>query len=101
MVAAWQYLQYPENMAFEIKRIIKPKGLLIISFSNRAFWSKAPRIWKEGSDLDHINYIKRVLIAQGWEISKIISENNNKSQGFLDFLRVEQDPFYSVLATIN
>ena len=41
IVAGWQYLQYPENVALELKRIIRPKGKLIISFSNRAFWTKA------------------------------------------------------------
>ena len=33
MVAAWQYLQYPEEIALELKRVIRPSGQLIISFS--------------------------------------------------------------------
>jgi len=45
MVAAWQYLQYPENLTKEIARILSRNGKIIIAFSNRAFWHKAPKIW--------------------------------------------------------
>ena len=45
MVAAWQYLQYPENLTKEIARILSREGKFIIAFSNRAFWHKAPNIW--------------------------------------------------------
>ena len=38
MVAAWQYLQYPENLTKEIARILNDQGKFIIAFSNRAFW---------------------------------------------------------------
>ena len=44
IVAAWQYLQYPENLTEEISRILNNEGKLIISFSNRAFWHKAPNL---------------------------------------------------------
>ncbi len=98
MVAAWQYLQYPEKIAFELRRIIKPGGHLIISFSNRAFWEKAPTIWREGSDLDHIIYIKKVLIAQGWPEPEYIFESGRKL-GLFNFMFSSRDPFFSVLAT--
>ena len=97
MVAAWQYLQYPEKLAFNLKRVMKPKGQLIVSFSNRAFWAKAPRIWTEGSDIDHINYIKNVLKTQGWSNLQYITETTKKS-GVMSFLDINGDPFFSVLA---
>ncbi|AAQ00491.1 MULTISPECIES: methyltransferase domain-containing protein [Prochlorococcus] len=98
MVAAWQYLQYPEELAFDLKRIIKPKGKLIVSFSNRAFWSKAPLVWTQGSDLDHINYIKNVLVKQGWAEPEVIVKVPKK-EGFLGFLGAGGDPFFSVIAS--
>ncbi len=98
MTAAWQYLQEPEEIAVEIKRIIKPSGELIVSFSNRAFWSKAPRIWTDGSDLDHINYIKSVLISQGWKKLSHLQEIT-KSPRFLGLYSSYGDPFFSVLAS--
>ena len=76
---------------------MKPKGQLIVSFSNRAFWTKAPRIWTEGSDIDHINYIKNVLKAQGWSNLEYIAETTKKS-GTMSFLNINGDPFFSVLA---
>ena len=81
-----------------MKRIIRPKGLLIISFSNRAFWTKAPKIWTEGSDLDHINYIRSILISQGWDKPKIISEITFP-KGLLGKIGLNGDPFFSIVAT--
>ena len=98
MVAGWQYLQYPEKIAFNLKQVIKPNGKLIVSFSNRAFWTKAPRIWTEGSDIDHINYIKNVLIAQGWNNLEFIAEETKKS-GLVSLFDINGDPFFSVLAS--
>ena len=100
MVAAWQYLQYPEKVAGELKRVVKKGGKLIVSFSNRAFWTKAPRIWTEGSDFDHLNYVKDVLIAQGWPEAQLISEPTQKA-GFFSFLELNGDPFFSVLVNNN
>ncbi len=98
MVAAWQYLQYPEEIALELNRVIRPKGQLIISFSNRAFWNKSPRIWVESSDIERINYINQILISQGWEKPKSIFERT-RSNGIIGLMRGEGDPFLSVIAT--
>ena len=49
IVAGWQYLQYPEKVSLELSRVIKSDSLLIISFTNRAFWTKAPNIWTYSS----------------------------------------------------
>ena len=50
MVAAWQYLQYPENLTKEVARILSSQGKIIIAFSNRAFWHKAPNIWTSSTE---------------------------------------------------
>ncbi len=98
MVAAWQYLQQPEELAEELKRVIKKQGKLIISFSNRAFWTKAPRVWTNGTYLDHINYISAVLLAQGWPAPESIAEETTLKSVF-GFLPLKGDPFFSVIAT--
>ncbi len=98
MVAAWQYLQQPEELAAELRRVIVPNGKLIVSFSNRAFWDKAPRIWIEGSDMDHINYIKAVLVSQGWSDIEYIAEDMGRT-GIFKFIVKNSDPFFSVIAT--
>ncbi len=97
MVAAWQYLQQPEAVASEIRRIVKSKGKLIISFSNRAFWNKTPKIWREGSDLDHIDYITDVLRSQGWSEIRPLVEQTYTNKLF-QVLGRQGDPFFSIIA---
>ena len=71
MVAAWQYLQYPENLTREIARILSSKGKFIIAFSNRAFWHKAPNIWTTSNEEDRIKYVRKVLISNGLMSQKL------------------------------
>ena len=95
MVAAWQYLQYPEKLSLEISRILKSKGKLIISFTNRAFWSKAPYIWTNSSEEERINYVKEIIVSNGFQKPKIIRRFINQNSLF-PFLN--KDPFYCLIA---
>ena len=63
MVAAWQYLQYPEKVSGEIARILKQNGKFIIAFSNRAFWHKAPNIWTYSSESERIEYVRNIPVS--------------------------------------
>ena len=74
IVAGWQYLQYPEKVSLELSRVIKSDSLLIISFTNRAFWTKAPNIWTYSSEEKRIAYVTSVLTSNGWRIEKILNE---------------------------
>ena len=100
IVAGWQYLQYPEKVSSELSRIIKRDSLLVVSFSNRAFWTKSPNIWTNSSEDQRIKYVKSVLSANGWRVEKIFNEKTyeNKLLGFYSF---ESDPFFSVVARNN
>ncbi len=98
LVAAWQYLQYPEKIAMELRRVIKPNGQLIVSFSNRAFWNKSPRIWVDGSDMDRIKYIEKILKITGWSSVDFIAEEITNNSIFPFFI-AKGDPFFSVFAT--
>tara|TARA_Y100001933_G_scaffold237218_1_gene259854 strand:+ start:245 stop:880 length:636 start_codon:yes stop_codon:yes gene_type:complete len=95
MVAAWQYLQYPEKIAEEIARILSKKGKLIISFSNRAFWHKAPNIWTYSSENERIDYVRNILVNNGFREPKVIKKFTQKNS-FLPFLN--HDPFYCVIS---
>ena len=97
MVAAWQYLQYPELIAEEILRILSNKGKVLISFSNRAFWSKAPNIWINSNEEERISYIKNVLSSIGFKKIRIIKKFVGKKVVFLNFLN--SDPFYCIIAS--
>ncbi len=96
MVAAWQYLQYPEDIMAEIFRSLTHKGQIIVSFSNRAFWDKTPNIWRYGTDDDHIKYVEKVLSSQGFTDIHAIKQKG-ESRGINKFLGIEGDPFFSVM----
>ena len=96
MVAAFQYLQYPEALTRDIARILSDKGKIIISFSNRAFWHKAPNIWTSSTEEERLKYVRKVLISNGFEEPRIIRKFNDTSFNFLPFLK--NDPFYCLIA---
>tara|TARA_Y100001968_G_C19453588_1_gene770500 strand:+ start:1009 stop:1671 length:663 start_codon:yes stop_codon:yes gene_type:complete len=97
IVAGWQYLQYPEAISEELSRITKKGGKLIISFSNRAFWTKATRIWTESSDEQRIEYIAKVLAKNGWFLDRII-KSNEISNRILSMFSLQPDPFFSIIS---
>ena len=100
IVAGWQYLQYPEKVSLELSRVIKSDSLLIISFTNRAFWTKAPNIWTYSSEEKRIEYVTSVLTSNGWRIEKILNETTQDKKLF-GFYSSESDPFFSVIARNN
>ena len=100
IVAGWQYLQYPEKVSLELSRVIKSDSLLIISFTNRAFWTKAPNIWTYSSEEKRIAYVTSVLTSNGWRIEKILNEKTQDKKRF-GFYSSESDPFFSVIARNN
>ena len=100
IVAGWQYLQYPEKVSLELSRVIKSDSLLIISFTNRAFWTKAPNIWTYSSEEKRIEYVTSVLTSNGWRIDKILNEKTQDKKLF-GFYSSESDPFFSVIARNN
>ncbi len=100
IAAGWQYLQYPELVTIELSRIIKSDSLLIISFTNRAFWTKSPNIWINSSEEERIDYVKNILTANGWRIERIFNEKTYVKRLF-GLYKSEGDPFFSVVARNN
>ena len=100
IVAGWQYLQQPEAIAAELLRITRPGGQVLVSFSNRMFFTKAPQIWADGSDQDHLEYVASVLLAQGWCQPEVIAEQT-RNAGLAGYFGGKGDPFFSVIAQKN
>jgi SAM-dependent methyltransferase len=98
MVAGWQYLQYPEAVAAELLRVVRPGGQLFVAFSNRMFFTKAPQVWTDGDDRDHLAVVAKVLMAQGWPRPELIAEAT-PAQGPLGWIGAKGDPFFAVVAT--
>jgi SAM-dependent methyltransferase len=98
IVAGWQYLQQPEAVAAELLRVVRPRGEVIVAFSNRMFFQKAPQIWTDGSDRDHLAYVAEVFTAQGWPTPQLVAEET-PAPGVLGWIGGKGDPFFAVIAT--
>ena len=97
IVAGWQYLQYPEAVSSELLRITSPGGIIIVSFSNRMFSTKAPRAWLDANDSERLFGISKILSNQGWIVEQIINKNS-LAEGLLGLFGGNGDPFLSIIA---
>jgi SAM-dependent methyltransferase len=80
-----QYLQYPEAVFEDLARVLASGGVLVVSFSNRMFPTKAIRAWREASMDERADLIGRYLdVAGGFDDPEVIRE------------RPGNDPFYAV-----
>ena len=61
-----QYLQQPIVVLREIARVLRPGAPLVISFSNRCFWTKAVAIWLSLDDERHVHLVERYLGHAGF-----------------------------------
>jgi hypothetical protein len=61
-----QYLQRPVAVLREIARVLRPGAPLVISFSNRCFWTKAVAIWRALDDDGHTSLVERYLRDAGF-----------------------------------
>jgi methyltransferase family protein len=60
-----QYLRQPLAVLREIARALRPSAPLVVSFSNRCFWTKAVAIWRSLDDEGHAHLVERYLRAAG------------------------------------
>ena len=94
-----QYLQYPEAVLSEIYRVLKTNGVVIISFSNRMFYQKAIAAWREGTDTERVNSVKKYFQSVDGYTQPEVIVHQPPLPGFLQMLGMAGgDPFYAVTA---
>jgi Methyltransferase domain len=62
-----QYLQQPVAVLREVARVLRPDAPLVISFSNRCFWTKAVAIWRALDDEGHAHLVEHYLRHAGFK----------------------------------
>jgi SAM-dependent methyltransferase len=60
-----EYLIHPEAVFDEIARVLRPNGLLIVTFSNRWFPSKVIRIWEELHEYERMGLVLEYFQKNG------------------------------------
>ncbi len=94
-----QYLQYPEAVLSEIYRILKPNGIVIISFSNRMFYQKAIAAWRDGTDTDRVKLVQKYFQSvDGFSQPEVIVHQSSLPP-LLQMMGIGGgDPFYALVA---
>jgi hypothetical protein len=62
-----QYLQQSVTVLRDLSRVLRPSGPLVVSFSNRCFWTKAVAIWRALDDDGHAHLVELYLRQAGFE----------------------------------
>jgi hypothetical protein len=85
-----QYLQRPVAVLREVRRVLRPGAPLVISFSNRCFWTKAVAVWRALDDGGHAALVERYLDHAGFTAieTRVLAE----------YVEDVSDPMLAVLA---
>lgn len=63
-----QYLLHPVEVFSEVRRVLRPGGLFLVSFSNRCFPTKATQLWLGTDDAQHVALVRLYFEqSEGWE----------------------------------
>jgi SAM-dependent methyltransferase len=94
-----QYIQYPEAIFSEIYRILKPDGIVIISFSNRMFYQKAIAAWRDSSEISRVQLVKKYFNSvSGFSEPEVVCHSSSLAPWLQMLGMASADPFYAVIA---
>ncbi len=87
-----QYLTQPVRVLREAARVLVPDGVLIITFSNRMFPTKAVRVWMETPDQQRPSLVAHYLALAGGFAEPTVEVHRPRSRWF------GGDPLWAVVA---
>ena len=75
-----QYLTRPVEVMAEVARVLRPGGVLVVSFSNRMFATKAVRVWQSVDEPERPRVVAAYLRAAGGLTEPEIEEHRPPRQ---------------------
>ncbi len=76
MSVSVQYLTHPLDVFREVARLLKPESPFCVAFSDRCFWEKAVRMWRESDNESHIAIVKRYFeLSEMFHPPKVVRRN--------------------------
>jgi hypothetical protein len=84
-----QYLQHPVEVLRDLARVLRPGAPLVISFSNRCFWTKAVAVWRASGPSGHVALVRRYLDAAGFTAIETFR--------LAEYIEDRQDPMTAVV----
>jgi len=84
-----QYLQQPLAVLRQLARVLRPGAPLVVSFSNRCFWTKAVAVWRGLDDAGHARLVQLYLDRAGFERIAV--------HRLAEWIEDAQDPLFAVV----
>ncbi len=94
-----QYLQQPERVFAEVARVLRPGGLVVVTFSNRMFAQKAIRAWREADGRGRCDLVARYLASTEAFGPPDVIVHEPVVPPLAQLFGGGADPFYAVCAT--